>query len=1293
MATPLRASARVIRKTDRLKESELQAWSMSPAKRQRSNSSLSSSIAGDSLSQNSIVQDKQNSHHNLNDNNDDRQQQLSLSSPTIPEKRRKVAPSSNSSVAHDSLPQEYGRQSTPNSDSLSNENIYDREQQLNLLRKIQLPARCTGWDRAFEFLLDKFKLHELAKFPVRTFDYIPQDARPDVREVYYTVLTMIEKVQLGESDEDSEQQDAALEATRDLTCILHSFRLGLPALILAYDAKLGSYSRLAKIQTNCKLFFDGKIDILYCNALKILGNGVKRSRQLTDDERQERKFKNARNLCLQGNLSKAYKTIVQQGLATDDKISALRDKHPSTPTMILQDQDIMQQIHSLQDTVEWDKLAPPSALHNVIRAKKAGRAADQHGLRVREHLKPILDSPDIWDLYDRVVLQPMIQGKFCPGPLGLSIGAQLFAAAKGANDVRPVQNPDADRLISAGVVFNTIFRSKEARQYFETGNHGTYADARISQRGLSKNGTEWVAREVRRELEQNDALTPLNAPPSKDMKVMLKMDVVNCFPTMPRQIVLDMVAGKASVDYPNTPYKKGDTLPTHPSFCAALPLAHLLYGSATQLKHHFPGREAEYVDFLDGLSQGCPSGSPLTMLALHLAMHITLSKHPDLQVRILGIVDDLDLLGKISDCVIIYFELKALFKDLFGTDLNMQKSSLLALQMHTVIDPTSTLEPLYVQLPELRNIPVVTQGTVVVGVPIGTNDYIRDTVQQTLASCEQEFQKLICFPYANCFMLLLRYCCNQKLMYLMRNVSPEIMLPHATNFDGMIEQMFAQYFNLNLTTTAVLQDIVPGSRLDSQQIIQLAKFQLRDSEERGGLALSSMASTTIPAFTAASFCHLLSTAPLLPPAQTFLMRNASADLFTNPFLYAHTQMVGLGATVHTVDPRKEQDEVSSQALAIPDIQLFFNSNPAAALQPITKTATKVTKQKIIAQWTEKNHPLLKHVQAVQQADTSLRARINHLSQSEVKGPHTRFDIPSEKSLRFRPTAFLGNILSMINAEFSSVQLGKYLQLVLGLAFPPQLTSDGNCPCGRANDYTGYHRLNCAKWAGRSWAQGHNLVVSALAFENRRLALSVVDVDAAMRRRCTHVNSQARGDILVRATDLEIADCVQGQGCSRKQFVLDVKTVAMVDGNGNWGEKWNANTNQFDNSGMLDAEQIKYRKHEAQYTHTGYSFVAFVCSSFGALGPSAIRYLWALAMLELRQHEALRQKQGLDPLIESERAQYRANCYRSSTARVAAAMAKATVMRLSGTPSIPVIDQVPRQQLAHNLPGISDFRDL
>ncbi len=156
------------------------------------------------------------------------------------------------------------------------------------------------------------------------------------------------------------------------------------------------------------------------------------------------------------------------------------------------------------------------------------------------------------------------------------------------------------------------------------------ADPRISQRDLSENGTEWVAREVQRELGISDALTPLQALPSLDLKTPFEADVQNCFPTIPRQKALDMVADQA--------------LPTHPSFRAALHLCHLLFGKSTRLTHHFSGREAEYVDFVDGLAQGCPSGPPLAMLTFRLDVHITSSKHPHLKVRILAIVDNLNLI-------------------------------------------------------------------------------------------------------------------------------------------------------------------------------------------------------------------------------------------------------------------------------------------------------------------------------------------------------------------------------------------------------------------------------------------------------------------------------------------------------------------------------------------------------------------------------------------------------------------------------------------------------------------------
>ncbi len=119
------------------------------------------------------------------------------------------------------------------------------------------------------------------------------------------------------------------------------------------------------------------------------------------------------------------------------------------------------------------------------------------------------------------------------------------------------------------------------------------------------------------------------------------------------------------------------------------------------------------------------------------------------------------------------------------------------------------------------------------------------------------------------------------------------------------------------------------------------------------------------------------------------------------------------------------------------------------------------------------------------------------------------------------------------------------------------------------------------------------------------------------------------------------------------------------------------------------------KHEIAYAsaHTGYSFAAFICSCFGALGPSAIRYLLMLAMLELGKHEALRRLQGMDPWAESERAQYRANWFRSSSESAAMVMAKANIERLTGALSLPIVAPVSCHHLAQKNLVFSDVRDL
>ena len=81
---------------------------------------------------------------------------------------------------------------------------------------------------------------------------------------------------------------------------------------------------------------------------------------------------------------------------------------------------------------------------------------------------------------------------------------------------------------------------------------------------------------------------------------------------------------------------------------------------------------------------------------------------------------------------------------------------------------------------------------------------------------------------------------------------------------------------------------------------------------------------------------------------------------------------------------------------------------------------------------------------------------------------------------------------------------------------------------------------------------------------------------------------------------------------------------------------------------------------------GFAFFAFVVSCFGSFGPTvhtAVSCIFSLADLEMRQHESLLASQGLPPMDPSARSQFRAICYRQTSARICHAVAKASVMRL------------------------------
>ena len=108
-----------------------------------------------------------------------------------------------------------------------------------------------------------------------------------------------------------------------------------------------------------------------------------------------------------------------------------------------------------------------------------------------------------------------------------------------------------------------------------------------TQRGLSKleskDGCAYVAKELQRYLENADALSPRSIDP--DLQIVVKVEIVEFFPSTDRQVLFDMCAGVASRDYPHTAIKKGDCIPTYPTFQALLPII-------TRFKRVIMGRRA-----------------------------------------------------------------------------------------------------------------------------------------------------------------------------------------------------------------------------------------------------------------------------------------------------------------------------------------------------------------------------------------------------------------------------------------------------------------------------------------------------------------------------------------------------------------------------------------------------------------------------------------------------------------------------------------------------------------------------
>ena len=137
-------------------------------------------------------------------------------------------------------------------------------------------------------------------------------------------------------------------------------------------------------------------------------------------------------------------------------------------------------------------------------------------------------------------------------------------------------------------------------------------------------------------------------------------------------------------------------------------------------------------------------------------------------------------------------------------------------------------------------------GSVVLGSPIGSPEYIASFLEDKLRILSKEAERLCAFPDPQLKFLLLHYCFNNKITYLMRTIPPQFLEVFISDFNNLIK--------------SVLSSLLHHQGPLSSEVIMQASLSLKS----GGLGLGISPITSSCAFVASFLSTLSSNMEVFP---------------------------------------------------------------------------------------------------------------------------------------------------------------------------------------------------------------------------------------------------------------------------------------------------------------------------------------------------------------------------------------------------------------------------------------------
>lgn len=1014
----------------------------------------------------------------------------------------------------------------------------------------------------------------------------------------------------------------------------------MPIILLRAPNSCGRKALAALIEKRCTLLLDGQWELLFKNAGKDADKICLCRTRMNQQQpvRNTIQLKQATRCIRAGNLSKGARLLTGGGTSADPQAyMELQEKHPQDVPPAFFAPDYVPPAISSQQADEFDHLLSTANLARVAGTFPAESHPDQWGWRAREYISPLLHDPELGELIRACFILPRCNGKLPQLHGECYRGGCLIALSKAPKPgLRPINIGDAFRRLADKAV--QPFSKKDLAHTFEH----AYTNVKQFASGITDGAEKFIvttllALQEHPAAESSSASVLSSHVLDSDPVVILKLDAKNAFNSIQRQFILDMIQGKVDVPYARGRLNSQNITALPATFAAHIPSIKGHYEGDGRLIFVDTKGEARQITSRTGVHQGCVLGGKLFNIGTFSIVGATMADHPEVYCPMFS--DNMSLVGRLSKALAAADDLRESLLEI-GLSLQPADSAIYIPSYVQQERPPALLDALRDQYPALRDVPWHRDGIILLGCPIGTDEFVNRTLDNVCDNIEQRAAQFANVDDGLIHLQLHKFSVNSMLPYFLRTASPQLTVSHARRIDALIWKGLLDFSHVS-------EDNLDQPALHSMFADAQCQVTLPISE--GGFGITPNECVAITAFYS-GFSRALRFASSVEftPIRDYLV---SPSFLSHPLYVAYTKarqdLIDWGAQ----EPEQAQspsDETPSRASAQQQQQQKPKHKPpvlptvADVLVHSSSQQVVFPEQKVLTRLAQKAHQRWSTEGLTEEG----KKRAQHLSRQTITACSTADEtgkylqgiarFPEELQLRHSPLAFLSHTASL-SEKFPQDVFSVLFCFLLGLRAPPclQNTNISTCEgCSLPMDPYGHHRMTCAKTS--SYHVAHAQLAAAFADIARRSGVPYMDKNVPR-----HLTTDKVGDALIDLSD------------DSRQLVLDYTITHPI-----LGTRSGAGTLKWNDKALANKVKDKWNKHGNNYAVIGYAFAPCAMTTYGQIHGHLLRLLYILAK---KQAEAVHVHQRPSTPVEYLFGLF----FAQSRARLGAAVARGMALRAMG----------------------------